>query len=105
MEVLYAPNDDNPNRPPTREELQIAVNAALIVADRVRAGVKTLVTCMQGRNRSGLVTALVLHILLGCSGDEAIWIVKGHRKGALMNPQFVRLLQRLKAVPQFAEVS
>lgn len=100
VRVIYAPNDDDPITPPHREHLAVALRAAREVSDGLRHGLKTLVTCWAGLNRSGLVTALSLHLLTGCSGFDAVRLVKRHRRHALSNPQFVDVLCRLKAVPQ-----
>jgi hypothetical protein len=94
VETVYAPNDDS-GGPLTREQLELAERAARIVAQRLRQRGKVLVTCMQGRNRSGLVSALALHKLLGVSGRRAMHIVQEARRGALVNPQFCDVLAQL----------
>lgn len=97
VRVIHAPNDDNPWVPPTRAQLNIALDAAKQAAGALRDGQKVLVTCWQGVNRSGLVTALTLHTLLGISGLEACAMIKQARSFALSNPQFVRCLTRIEA--------
>ena len=97
IDVLYAPNDDNPLRAPTRDELLIAVDAAKQVAQRVQDGQKVLVTCMAGLNRSGLVNAFALHILTGWSGPRCVQQVQAKRQAALSNRQFVRVLSRIRS--------
>lgn len=96
VEVLRAPLDDGSL--PTAE-LAIAVAAAEDVAKRVRAGRKVLVTCAQGRNRSGLVTALAIMRLRGMTGDQAVRIVRMRRKSpfgpALSNEAFARKLREI----------
>src|SRR6185436_7074108 len=72
VEVVHAPNDDNYYEPPPRYVLKAAVQTADIVAQKIRAGGKVLVTCWQGWNRSGLVSALTLHKLCGFSGAECV---------------------------------
>lgn len=101
VETVYAPNDDN-GRPPTRDQLRIAINAADRVAAALRAGGKVLVTCVQGRNRSGLVSAIALHKFLGISGLQAIAVVKRARPTALTNEGFCEVLHRVPANPQAA---
>jgi len=96
--VVYAPNDDSDKI--TRDQLDTVRDAARIVVDAYRKGLRVLVTCMQGRNRSGLVTAIALHTILGVSGARAVEIVRNRRRGAvavLSNPLFVRILNRLEA--------
>lgn len=95
VKVIYAPNDDNPFEPPKREDLAVAVKAAREVADGLKDGRKTLVTCWAGRNRSGLVSSLALHLLLGIPGEKAVAMVKRARKPSLTNGQFVEVLSRL----------
>lgn len=64
-------------------------------------GSRVLVTCWEGRNRSGLVTALTLTQLTGCSGVDACRIVRFRRtprKGpALVNQEFVDALMMIPA--------
>jgi len=97
VEVIYAPNDDRSDTPPTKEQLLGALRAARVVTERVKASKRVLVTCMQGRNRSGLVSALSLY-LLGVKPSEAVNIIKNKRqRHALSNPRFVEALLRLPA--------
>jgi len=95
VEVVYAPNNDD-GSPPTREQFALALRAARIATARVRAEKRVLVTCMAGRNRSGLVSALTLY-MLGMSPDRAIDRVRmKRRRNALVNPHFVRALRNLR---------
>jgi protein-tyrosine phosphatase len=96
VKIIYAPNDDNSLIPLSREDLSVALRAAREVADGLAAGRKTLVTCWMGWNRSGLVSALSLHFLLGCSGQTAYKIVREARKNALGNEHFRAALFRLQ---------
>jgi len=66
------------------------------VARRVLAERRTLVTCAAGLNRSGLVTALALTMIYGCSGEEAIRWVQRERPGALTNRAFVAFLTPIR---------
>lgn len=95
VRVVYAPNDDDPHRPPSKEELRIALDAATQAAAALRLNQKVLVTCQMGINRSGLVTGLTLHKLLSISGMEACAMIKQARPWALTNPQFVQCLARI----------
>jgi hypothetical protein len=97
--VIYAPNDDNPERPPTREQLSKAIAASKQVALRVQAGQRVLVTCRMGINRSGLVSALAVHRLTGWPGVRCIQQVQARRLKSLRNPQFCALLARLEPRP------
>lgn len=94
--VLYAPNDDSEN-PLTRAQLTIAIGASRVVAKSFREGKKVLVSCMQGRNRSGLVTALALHRLYGMAGERCRGYIRARIPHALTNPSFNKFLDSLKA--------
>lgn len=103
VQVVHAPNDDSVQFPLTREKLSVAVTAARAVAKAVRAKQKTLVTCAAGLNRSGLVSALALHLLNGWAGDQCIMVVRKfrprsrvHPGRSLSNPEFVMALNRLR---------
>jgi hypothetical protein len=48
--------------------------------------------CYGGRNRSGLVSALLVRRLTGCTAEEAIARVQTARRGALANSHFVRYI-------------
>lgn len=97
VQVVYAPNDDDSSRLPTRDELRLAIQAARQAVPVLEGGGKVLSTCHMGLNRSGLVSALTLHLWLGVSGEQAIRLVQRGRRGALRNPGFVACLSRLKA--------
>jgi protein-tyrosine phosphatase len=92
LEVIHAPNDDR-ERLPSERELALAIFAGKIAADRARQKKLVLVTCMMGRNRSGLVSGIALHFLTGRSGEECARFVQKQRPGALTNPHFVRTLR------------
>lgn len=76
-------------------DLAIAEAAADFAARLARTGRNVLITCMQGRNRSGLVTALAL-TQFGFSPVRAVRLVQRRRRSvhgrALANPAFVRYL-------------
>lgn len=98
VEVIYAPNDDHPLYPFTRESLETAVVASRRVVEARKQGKKVLITCAAGINRSGLVTALTLHRLYGWDGKHCISVVRRRRhtlKTPLSNPAFTKALQRL----------
>lgn len=87
-EVLRVPLDDGP--PPGAETQKQIRSAARDVARRVRAGRRVLVTCWQGRNRSGVIAGLALREL-GLPGDLAASRIRRIRNG-LHNPHFLRLV-------------
>ncbi len=45
----------------------------------IRSGEKALITCLDGMNRSGLVTAMILNILQGISGRQAVHHIQSRR--------------------------
>lgn len=96
LEVIYAPNDDS-GQPFTALQAAIANMAAHRVADYVRRKQHVLVTCMMGKNRSGLVTALALHHLTGWSGKDCVARVRAKRPIALSNEAFVHYLEKMPA--------
>ncbi len=95
-EVVHAPNDDS-EKPLTREQVTLAIQAARRVARAYAQGKQVLISCMQGRNRSGLVTALTLHLLYGLSGDKARAFIRSRVPNALTNPHFERFLSKVPA--------
>ena len=98
VQVIHAPNDDN-GEPATREDTQVALQAARQVAAALARRKKVLVTCWMGWNRSGLVSALSLYFYLGVSGFQAARMVKAKRAKALGNQHFFEMLSNLKARP------
>lgn len=101
VQVIHAPNDDNPALYPfTEESLKTAVQASTAVLEARREGKRCLVTCAAGMNRSGLVVAITLHRLYGWSGDVCISKVRNRRRPRkgyrpLSNPDFTQALRRL----------
>ena len=103
VEVIHAPNDDHPDFGHLdKEKLTVAVQAARKVAQAVLSGGKVIVTCAAGANRSGLVSALALHMLYGWSGDRCIDQVRKKRKlrgyRPLSNAEFTAALRNLPPV-------
>jgi len=96
VDVVHAPNDDNFDRLPTRDELRLALQAARQAVPVLEGGGRVLSTCAMGWNRSGLVSALTLHLWLGCDGETAIRMVQAGRPRALRNPGFQTVLSRLR---------
>ena len=65
-------------------------------AEHIQSGKGGVLThCYGGRNRSGLLSALILMRLTGCTGAEAVRTVQRNRKGSLVNEHFVRYLEGL----------
>lgn len=94
--VLRVPLDDDFASYPSVEEQRLACRVASFVAHWVQQGQRVLVTCMAGRNRSGLIVAtalLKLHpqITPGIAVDH-IRSLRGPL--ALSNPKFVDLLAK-----------
>ena len=85
--VVYAPFSDSGNRP-TAAEFKAAEWAAEQVVDSVESRRRCLVTCFQGRNRSGLVCAIALQRMSGWSGKRAADWIRDRRDGALTNMYF-----------------
>lgn len=76
----------------TDAEAVNAVNTARLVLRRLGQRKRVLVTCQQGRNRSGLVAALAL-VLAGSTPYSAIRSIReGRGPTALSNPDFVNLI-------------
>ena len=73
------------------------IEVASEATDHVRSGGVIVSMCWGGRNRSGLVAALIVRSLTGCSGPQSCEIVRAARPGALFNDSFVDFLMQLKA--------
>jgi protein-tyrosine phosphatase len=83
-EVMHVPLDDGP--PPDRVTRMRIRSAARKVADHVSLGHRVLVTCWQGRNRSGVIAGLAL-VELGLPRERAVRRIRVYRDG-LTNPYF-----------------
>lgn len=96
VHVVRCPLDDAEL---TTDEWRRAWRAAGEVFSRLPHG-PLLVTCAAGRNRSGLVTAIVLHLLYGVPGDECVALIRERRRSpwgdALTNESFVRAIRTLR---------
>lgn len=90
-EVMYVPLDDEFEEPVTREDRLRIRAAARAVARRVRAGRRVLVTCHQGRNRSGVIAGLAL-VELGVPRNQAVRRIRALRNG-LTNPHFYAMVR------------
>jgi len=65
------------------------------LATAIRHGDGVLIHCNQGRNRSGLLAALVACNVEGWPGQQALDHVRARRPGSLANPAFVTYLARI----------
>lgn len=91
--VHYAPLDDNYAGMRAEEPL-IIERAAALAADVWRKKGRVLITCMQGRNRSGVIMARTL-MHLRVPVEIAIQLVQKQRPNALQNPHFLSYLRAL----------
>ena len=100
-EVISAPLIDTDKMEPEAIALTagIADMAATALANNLRLGRGALSSCAAGRNRSGLVSALVLMKVASYKPNEAVAIVRRQRTGAdgpaLSNDLFVEILHSL----------
>lgn len=86
--VLHVPLDDGP--PPDHSTRVRICGAARRVAEHVQAGDRVLVTCWQGRNRSGVISGLAMRVL-GVPGVQAAERIRRVRNG-LTNPHFYAMV-------------
>lgn len=91
VKCIYAPMDDDPEDPHFGRTWKTAVRAARAAANLYPA--PTLVTCHAGLNRSGLVTAIMLHMLTGANGDHIIKHIRSKRPHALGNKLFTAAIR------------
>lgn len=101
---------DDADRMPTTSEVMRAFVAAHEIGALLPRGARILVTCSEGRNRSGLVVGLAL-IEMGFAPDQSIEWLRARRRAdlppdrpALTNPHFVAFLraQQRAVYPRFA---
>lgn len=65
-------------------------------AEAIDEGAVVLTMCNAGRNRSGLLSALIVHHLFGIPGLDAVEVVRRGRPNALANEHFVAFLETFK---------
>lgn len=96
VQVLRLPIDDNALEDLTESEQRNACAVSQHVAQAVVHGKRVLVTCLAGRNRSGLVAATALRLLYPkLTAQEIVDHIKQARgMFALSNYRFVKLLTR-----------
>lgn len=81
--------------PPRDGDIQIARFAALAVNNWVSSGYKVVVLCHRGRNRSGLVAALTIRLLVpDLPGSGAVALLRRASPRALSNESFVAEVER-----------
>lgn len=88
MEVRRVALVDDYDRGITPSEWASAVALSNVIVRHIRACRPVLTTCWEGRNRSGLVNALVM-VRLGVSAEDTILRIRAARRHALTNPHFV----------------
>lgn len=92
---VYVPLSDTGHRNKDMKYVRRARAVAKSAADALRRGKSVAVFCRQGRNRSGLVNALILWDLFPISGQDAMDIIRGCRFNALDNEHFEAYLSNL----------
>lgn len=91
--VVRLPFDDDIYQPIPHEVSAIFHTSAKTLAAHLRQDCRMLVTCAQGRNRSGLINALVLMYAFGMPAREAIATIRNKRsRDSLANPMFEQYL-------------
>lgn len=91
--LFKIPLDDDIYRPLPVEVQRILHEAAQRISAFLLQGHKVLITCHQGLNRSGILTALVLMYAHRMRAKDAIRLIRRKRdKEALCNPMFEQFL-------------
>lgn len=91
--LFKIPLDDDFYRPIPEEVGDLLHAAAKALCTYCVAGKKVLTTCQEGRNRSGVMTALILMYGYGMKPATAITLIRRKRPvDALANPMFVQFL-------------
>jgi protein-tyrosine phosphatase len=75
----------------------LTLRLARLVAGLVDDGYRVLVHCTFGRNRSGLMSTLVVRQVLGVTGAEALDHVQARRDDTVNNATFAEWLRALPA--------
>ena len=102
FDVIRVRLDDNPEM--EADEATMTERASRKAADLawkcLSAGMDVLSSCYAGRNRSGIVSAMILIKFCDMSANQAIAKVRRARLNALTNPEFVRILKRVYMMRQ-----
>lgn len=97
--VLRIPLDDDIYKPIPRPVEPYLHQLALQLCRHLNAGQKALVTCIQGKNRSGLIVGLtLLKLYPGWTAQQVITLIRRNRKlgggeEALANPMYEQYLR------------
>lgn len=98
IKVINAPGDDAEILPIPKywfEKWSAAADEVVLVLQNKE---RILVTCKQGLNRSGIVTAMAWHRFTGLSGKACVELVRAKREGSLFNRAFVSYLDGLQGI-------
>lgn len=87
----YRPISDGKEIDPFIQQL------AVRCAEKIREGGSVLSHCAAGRNRSALLSALIVRELTGISGADAMDLVREKRPNSLANVHFAAYLDALPA--------
>lgn len=94
VKTALFPLDDGPPMSPDEEEAVMA--ASELAHGWLASGMKVIVTCFAGLNRSGVICAATVR-LHGASPEEAVAAVREARgSGAMRNPHFLDFLERMR---------
>lgn len=69
---------------------------AKVLCEKMKSGSVILTQCYGGRNRSGLLSALIAKEYFGCSGERALEFVRSVRPKSLVNENFAAFLRGLQ---------
>lgn len=95
VRVIRASSNDVRIEPP-KHWTEAWHSAAESSAHAVRQGETVLITCWQGLNRSGVVSALTINKLTGKAGAECVNLVKQNRPGAFSNENYAEYVSRIQ---------
>ena len=90
LAYFNVPIPDGRLKPQRIAELQ---RWADFIAERLRKGLPVLIQCHAGRNRSGLLAAMVVSRYKGITDSEALEYVRQMRPDAVDNAHFERYLE------------
>ena len=92
--LFKIPLDDDIYRPIPDDVGEVLHDAAARLTTYCAGGQSVLTTCAEGRNRSGVMTALILMYGYGMDAGTAIKLIRKKRpKGCLGNPMFEQFLR------------
>jgi len=90
--LFKLPMDDDIYRPVPAAAGQVLHQTASVLASYLAGGSRVLTTCAQGRNRSGILTALTMMYCFRMPARDVIQIIQRKRKHALTNTMFTQWL-------------